>query len=471
MNAAILIDSQILAKKDQPALWLPRSGSCSFRELDQLAQKITGVLHQKGLKAGDQVLLFIDLSHLLYGCILALARAGITAVLVEPWMPLDRLQHVFATVQPKAFLTGRLGRLWGLRIPGVRRIPHWISSRELLSGRADPAVTQNLDDDHPCIITFTSGTSGKPKGMVRTHGYLRAQHRALNEALHFDQHTGADLCIFANFALANLADGRCSVVIPARARDNVLSQLDDLPDHLQPETSTCGPAFLLRLMQRAQLKKLHSLHVGGAQTDCAIFERAFALWPEAMITHVYGSTEAEPVATCDARQAVRWSRERGYFQTLFLGQPWSGVEHKEKDNQLWIHGPHVCPEYLADDEANRLHKHKDAKGRLWHRLGDRVEQEARGWWYKGRDHQPPEDFADEQRIYAAIGSSKAFIRRTEDGQRAVYAAEAKVRISNIRSVCPDVTSIYQTTIRRDRRHQARIDRDASLKGASCIYRG
>ncbi|WP_141735263.1 AMP-binding protein [Oligoflexus tunisiensis] len=471
MNAATLIDAQILAKKDQPALWLPDSGACSFGELDQLSQRIHGVLQRKGLKPGDQVLLFIDLSHLLYGCILALARAGITAVLVEPWMPLDRLQHVFATVQPQAFLAGRLGQLWGLRVPGVRRIPHWISSRELLSGQAEAAVTQNLGDAHPCIITFTSGTSGKPKGMVRTHGYLRAQHQALNEALHFNQHRGADLCIFANFALANLADGRCSVVIPARARDDVLSQLDGLPEALQPVSSTCGPAFLLRLMQRAQLKKLKALHVGGAQTDCAIFERAFALWPAAEITHVYGSTEAEPVATCDARAAVRWSRERGYFQTLFLGEPWSGLQHKEMNGQLWIHGPHVCPEYLADAVANREHKQKDEAGRLWHRLGDRVEQETRGWWYQGRDHQPPEDFTDEQRIYAAIGSSKAFIKRGADGQRAVYVENARVRLSTIRSVCPDVKMIYETTIRRDRRHQARIDREASLKGATCVYRG
>jgi acyl-CoA synthetase (AMP-forming)/AMP-acid ligase II len=293
----------------------------------------------------------------------------------------------------------------------------------------------------------------------------------LNEALHFDQHSGADLCIFANFALANLADGRCSVVIPARAKDEVLSQLDGLPEHLQPVSSTCGPAFLLRLMRRAQLKKLRALHVGGAQTDCAIFERAFALWPSAEITHVYGSTEAEPVATSDARKAVRWSRERGYFQTLYLGEPWSGLQHQKRDEQLWISGPHVCPEYLTDAEANRLYKHKDAEGRLWHRLGDRVEQDDRGWWYQGRDHQVSEDFIDEQKIYSAIGSSKAFIKRLENGQRAVYVENAAMRVANIRSVCSDVTEIHETTIRRDRRHQARIDREASLKGATCIYRG
>jgi hypothetical protein len=46
-----------------------------------------------------------------------------------------------------------------------------------------------------------------------------------------------------------------------------------------------------------------------------------------------------------------------------------------------------------------------------------------------------------------------------------------MRLSNIRSVCSDVNEIYETTIRRDRRHQARIDREASLKGAQCIFRG
>ncbi len=100
-----------------------------------------------------------------------------------------------------------------------------------------------------------------------------------------------------------------------------------------------------------------------------------------------------------------------------------------------------------------------------------MEQESRGWWYMGRDQQLAEDFVDEQKIYAAIGSSKAFIKRDPSGQKQVYVEQAAQRISSILRVCPDTQSIFQTIIRRDRRHQARIDREASLKGASCIYRG
>jgi hypothetical protein len=100
-----------------------------------------------------------------------------------------------------------------------------------------------------------------------------------------------------------------------------------------------------------------------------------------------------------------------------------------------------------------------------------VEEDERGWWYQGRDHQPAADFAAEQRIYAAIGSSRAFIKRQGNGSYEVYVENAARRVSNIRSVCPEASAIYECTIRRDRRHQARIDREASLKGATCIYRG
>ena len=90
--------------------------------------------------------------------------------------------------------------------------------------------------------------------------------------------------------------------------------------------------------------------MGGALTDCGIFERGFTKWPNVDWKHLYGSTEVEPVAVADARVAVSKSRARSYFQTLYLGQPIADIQYELEPNTVWVTGPHVCPRYLTNEE-------------------------------------------------------------------------------------------------------------------------
>jgi hypothetical protein len=284
-----------------------------------------------------------------------------------------------------------------------------------------------------------------------------------------EAHSRPDLCIFANFALANLASGRGSIIVPSKWREADLKWITQLPFELQPESLTTGPAFLLKLMvaqKTAKLAGLRSVHVGGALTDCWIFEKAFEAHPDAHFMHIYGSSEAEPVALADAREAVRESRARGYFQTLCLGQPIADIEAKFEADNLWVTGPHVCPLYLGGEEENRAHKRRDEQGRVWHSMGDRVRVKDGSWWYSGRSQQPIEHFEIEQKAYALLGSSKAFVLPEAEGlslciEPSVNMGHDEI-IAKLRGI-EAVRRFYEVDIKRDPRHRARIDRAASAK--------
>lgn len=468
MNCVELFQQRVREHPSKCALHVLGGSSCTFSELFQLSASIQEELKKASLRQGDRVLVFDSLGPRLYAAVIALLGMGCSVLFVEPWMPLARINTLLKRVQPQAFLSSWTGKIWGFRSHAIRSIAKKISLSGL-KARNLPLEVVSVSEDLPGIITFSSGTTGEPKGVVRTHQTLVHQHQFLSEALNTDHLTEPDLCIFANFALSNLAAGRCSILMPAQWSLKSFRHLSKLPKSLIPISLTCGPAFLLELMRQSIFADLRHIHVGGALTDCWIFEEGFRRWPKAQWMHVYGSSEAEPVSICDARKAVRLSREAGDFQTLFVGNPIPQLKWKLEEQTAWIHGTHVCPFYLENEESNRKNKRMDQQGRIWHRMGDRIRETEEGWWYTGRSQQSLEAFQLEQSIYFTLQSSKSFLVPEKNGHYVLYGQDIYRRKEELYDAFPQLVDIQERKIRRDHRHRARIDREASMRQGRFLW--
>ena len=217
-------------------------------------------------------------------------------------------------------------------------------------------------------------------------------------------------------------------------------------------------------MKSAKCEHLKSFHVGGALSDCHLFEDAFKHWPNAHFDHVYGSSEAEPVAVSDAKLAVTKSREQGYFQCLYLGHEVPEISIELTPNQLWVTGRHVSKKYLHDEVANKKNKKEDASQNIWHNMGDRITNIEGHLWYQGRAFQSHEEFILEQNIYKILNSSEAMVVLKE---REYYLiANPKLKKIIRETDLPEIKKIFFSTIYRDKRHRARIDRPKTLKKVS-----
>lgn len=403
-------------RKGQIAIWTPKR-SITFHELGDLSAKAQALFRRHGVVCGDHVLV-IDLpGPRLFAAVLAALAMGAAVIFVEPWMAPSRIDRVLRLIRPKMFLAPALGKLWGVRVAGIWDIARWASTKDIDGEVGSDLVAEAVSPEAPAIITFSSGTSGEPKGVVRSHGYLAATTELLGRYNPEVADALPDLAIFPNVALLNLSLGRTTVLAPQSWRPHDMETVGALPDVLQPTSVACGPEFLARLIRAPGLPRLRFIVVGGALCDCALLEAACARFPGARVVHVYGGTEVEPVAYCDAPLALERSRARGLHQVLFVGAPIPELAVDSRDEGLWVSGPNVCPEYLGTVADNKLYKRRDDQNRLWHFMGDRVVKDGEGWWYRGRSFQAPEDFRDEQVIYAMLQSSASFIHRTPGGRR------------------------------------------------------
>ncbi|HUF11893.1 MAG TPA: class I adenylate-forming enzyme family protein [Longimicrobiales bacterium] len=476
MNCAARFPPHVRERAERLALWSRRSGRVDFAGMGRLAAAAQGAADAEALRPGDAALVLAAPGPPMFAAVLGLLGRGVTVVFLEPWLPIPDIEHVVRLVQPRVFIGSRLAQLWGLQVRAVREIPRWLSLGSVTRGRrgADTAYgIEDVDPSTPAIITFTSGTTGRPKGIVRTHGYMWSLHEIVTDHGRRDAYEAPDLCVFPNLALLHLGTGRGAVLAPRDWSERGLRAVDRLPAGDRPASLSCGPTFVDRMNALAErsplLESLRSINVGGAQTDCATFERGFGHWPDATWRHVYGGTEAEPVALTDAVHAVGRSRARGLFQALHLGRPIPELETRNSAEGMWVSGPNVVSGHIGDVGTGRDANRIDEDGRVWHCMGDRIVVDDEGWWYAGRASQPAEDFDLEQRIYARIGSSACFVARDADGRLHLYGESVRARAGRqgieLLRVFPELYDVHDVTIVRDRRHRARIDRKRTLERA------
>ncbi|MGZ3787810.1 MAG: AMP-binding protein [Bacteriovorax sp.] len=463
MNCIELFALKSLERKDQLAFVSPHGPSYTFGDLRERVMRVQSSLVLKQFKAGDSVLIATNPSVDLYAIVIAVMGLGGSIVLVEPWMPIKRISEVIKLVSPKFFISSFVGNLWGLRVPEIRQIPHWTKPHKLLSGKKDELIVSSVDETTPGIITFTSGTSGAPKGVVRDQGYLLRQFEVLNKSLHLDDYSGSDLCIFANWTLLNLAQGKPTVFFPANWSKKNFLWLADASKTYNIETMTSGPAFIRAMNQQIKLNNIRDIHIGGALTPCSLFEELFKTYQDTQILHVYGSSEVEPVCVADARASVLKSKERNFYHALYLGSPIPEILHDNKKEGMWVSGPHVCPFYLNNQRENELNKRRDQENRIWHFMGDRIDiDQNNDWWYSGRSQLLAEDFQKEQELYVFLGHDLAFLYRDEKNDIQLIGENLLDKKESLKKKFPFIANIHEAKINKDKRHRARIDRKATM---------
>lgn len=508
MNVARLLAGPLRERPGAAAL-IEGSGAATrvttFAELDLLSRRHAALLHAGGVGPGDAVLFFEAPGVALYASLIAVFRLGAVAAFVELSAGRGILDSACAMWAPRALVAMPKAHLLRAVSPALRRIPlklvtrGWApGARRLASADAmlphDDIAARAVDD--PALLTFTSGSTGEPKGAVRSHGVLRAQLDALGSSVAAGEGE-RELVSLPIVVLLNLARGVTTVLPDADLRKP--GAIDPRPVRRQimehgATRATVSPAFLERLTEGdARLGTLRTIVTGGGPVFPDIVARARAAAPAARLVSVYGSTEAEPIAHVkddDVSEGDLAAMRAG--AGLLAGHPdpcvslrilraeWgTPIPPLDADElearvvppgaagEIVVAGAHVVPGYLhgRGDAETKFR----VSGRVWHRTGDlgRLDEHGR-LWLLGRASAAIADSRGELYPFAVECAARSLLhgRRVAalglDGAR-VLAVEGVLDPSALDSLCRELAWARLDTIRSvprmplDRRHNSKVD--------------
>jgi acetyl-CoA synthetase len=186
-------------KNKAAILWEGEPGDqrvLTYQELHRLVSRFANVLRSSGLKAGDRVVLYMPMVPELAVAMLACARLGVTHSVVFGGFSAEALRARIEDLGAKAVITADGGWRRGKQVPLKAAVDEALESidlqevivlkrtgapvnmkpgrdrwwHELDEGASEDCPAEPLDSEHPLFVLYTSGTTGKPKGILHTTG-------------------------------------------------------------------------------------------------------------------------------------------------------------------------------------------------------------------------------------------------------------------------------------------------------------
>ncbi|HSI18988.1 MAG TPA: acyl-CoA ligase (AMP-forming), exosortase A system-associated [Sphingomonas sp.] len=149
---------------------IDRAGSLDFAGLEVMVGAVASWLAAQGLPAGMRIATWLPKTRLACVMPLAVARAGLVHVPVNPLLKRAQVAHILADSGAALLVTqeGRAGTFEPGDVPDACRIV----TEGLVPGAGDIMPSSDAQPDDLAAILYTSGSTGRPKGVMLSHANL-----------------------------------------------------------------------------------------------------------------------------------------------------------------------------------------------------------------------------------------------------------------------------------------------------------
>jgi acyl-CoA synthetase (AMP-forming)/AMP-acid ligase II len=410
----------------------PRTTSTTYAELSRRAEAVAVGLRAFGVGEGTLCSFMIPPCEDAMVAALALWRVGAVMVGIEPHSHgLRSVGKSIARVGPEVFLgtpeaqAGRLAFAWGKGtitkniLVGPAKFPGMTTLASLERPVTGQPGLPDVSVDDPCVIAFTTGSTGHPKPTVMTHGNLTSMIDGVAAQWRLADHGDViDMPTFPIFWIIGLFHGGTVVVPPMNFATKGPGSADPAKlvatiQRHQVASFFGSPAVLTNLARYCDangitLPSINRIVAGGAEVYGPLYAAVKNMLVDGEIYSNYGATEALPIAEISGATVLgeTWARtEAG--EGLCVGDPLEKVEIRIVDivdgpiatmddavvlepgriGEVVARSPHISDHYYDAPDEMVDNKMEDGATR-WHRLGDTgwLDDQGRLWVCGRRSH-------------------------------------------------------------------------------------
>lgn len=357
----------------------------------------------QGLRSGDRVFVHFGNTCEFFVEVLAVWELGGCVVPIDPRLTPFEVEMLARWARPRFSTWDGLPDdevMAGLRCLGVTVL---VVSEEGENATAGPVGWRPSALDQDALILFTSGTTGSPKGVVHTHGSLRARWMSLHQALGLEA-SSRTLCLLPTHfghglicnALFPWLFGQDLLVVPPFKLD-LLTRLGPLIDEYQITFLSSVPAMwrlALKISPPPRTGTLRRVVCGSAPLSGSLWKDIQDWTGTADVLNAYGITET--ASWLGGTTVEGFVPEDG-----LIGRPWgaavkivaagdapAGPDVAEvcragQPGRIWVNTAALMRGYLDRDDLTR-----DVVSDGWFATGDIGYVDDRGLLYlRGRERE------------------------------------------------------------------------------------
>ncbi|MBD7943140.1 long-chain fatty acid--CoA ligase [Psychrobacillus sp. Sa2BUA9] len=345
----------------------------TYREFYEQAKRLAGYFQEKGYKQEDIIALYLQNSDYFLVCYYACQLGGFTVMPVNTKLAAPEIEYIFKHSEAKALI-------YDARLESVlNEITETFESfHDVLEVGGDNTLEAILGDssiqmnevppmeEKTSVIFYTSGTTGKPKGVMLSAKNVYSTAQIWGEAMELNGRDRMQIvaplfhCAASHvFSIPVIYAGGTIVIEEAFSPEQALNTMEK-----EKITIFFGvPAMYSILLntpkiQQMKLPHLRLLTYGAAPMPYEVVRKVKALFPTVNVQNLYGQTENSPAATT----------LKDYYaleKVGSVGEPLPLTEVQVVDEfgeslptgqvgEIVIKGPQVMKGYLKnEEETNR----------------------------------------------------------------------------------------------------------------------
>ena len=458
-------------------------------ELLACSRQVAGRLWASGERQNDHVILSVpaslDYYSILYGCFMI----GAIPSLVDVSQKKSQLVECIDELKPVLWLSDK-------KIEGFTTC----SSIELWAIDPSDYPEVMVSDSTECLLLYTTGTTGTPKGVPWTIGQLKSQAQELNK---IHKLVDKEFVLFPYLALACIYNNRKSIIPETNSLQpnlmpisNILHQME----HYGCQYIFASPAFWVRVIecletQSHSLDYIKIISTAGASLNLNMLRKLNSLLNKGDIYIPYASTEALlPLTMIRYEDFKTLSLDKtAQGMGIPLGAACDGIQVKVisvdcnsalslplKPNtigEIIVAGERVTSKYFRKPDLTKRSKVRIPESDLtWHKMGDigYVDDYGVVWFMTrkkyaisyGDNYFCPD--AIEQFINLHTGISASAVICDNDQHVTVVIPKSEQGFVNIDVIKEKLIGLgyassnimlYPSLLPTDKRHNSKIDRD------------